>query len=141
MKKSTKTLITELKEKINENQISEPKEILKLGIKLRLEKIIPFLLNDTWKEAMGISILEKDNLQDSIYELCILVDELCYQSKQYDTDFQWYVKRAGLAGIYGSTEIFMLTDKSENFQDTWNFLDNLVDQSINFKNCLDNIFN
>ena len=32
-----------------------------------------------------------------------------------------------LAGIYKSTEIYMLQDKSEDFQDTWEFLDRRVE--------------
>ena len=32
-----------------------------------------------------------------------------------------------LAGVYKSTEIFMLQDKSEDFQDTWAFLDRRVE--------------
>jgi len=36
----------------------------------------------------------------------------------------WYTKRLTLAAIYKSTELFMIQDKSENFKDTYEFLDN-----------------
>ncbi len=36
----------------------------------------------------------------------------------------WYTKRLTLAAIYKSTELFMLQDKSENFKETYEFLDN-----------------
>ena len=37
--------------------------------------------------------------------------------------FNWYTKRASLAGVYKSTEIYMLQDKSENYDNTWQFLE------------------
>lgn len=36
----------------------------------------------------------------------------------------WYTKRLTLAGVYKSTELFMIQDKSENFKATYEFLDN-----------------
>ena len=44
----------------------------------------------------------------------------------------WYSKRLTLAGIYKSTELFMIQDKSENFGDTYQFLDNRFDDLANF---------
>jgi ubiquinone biosynthesis protein COQ9 len=44
----------------------------------------------------------------------------------------WYSKRLTLAGIYKSTELFMIQDKSENFRDTYQFLDNRFDDLANF---------
>ena len=35
----------------------------------------------------------------------------------------WYSKRLTLAAVYKTTELFMITDKSENFEETWKFLD------------------
>jgi ubiquinone biosynthesis protein COQ9 len=39
------------------------------------------------------------------------------------TDMSWYSKRATLAAVYTATELFMLTDVSPDFEDTWAFLD------------------
>jgi len=44
----------------------------------------------------------------------------------------WYTKRLTLAGIYKSTELFMIQDKSENFRDTYQFLDNRFNDLANF---------
>ena len=41
----------------------------------------------------------------------------------------WYAKRAALAAVYGSTELFMLTDASAEFGATWGFLDDRLAQS------------
>lgn len=46
--------------------------------------------------------------------------------------FNWYTKRASLAGVYKSTEIYMLQDKSEDFQNTWEFLNRRMGDLKNF---------
>ncbi|XP_024911990.1 ubiquinone biosynthesis protein COQ9, mitochondrial isoform X1 [Cynoglossus semilaevis] len=43
----------------------------------------------------------------------------------------WYTKRAALTGIYNTTELVMLQDSSPDFQDTWNFLDNRIQDMAN----------
>ncbi|KUF98626.1 hypothetical protein AM588_10009402 [Phytophthora nicotianae] len=62
--------------------------------------------------------------------LAMLSDEIWYFAGDKSTDLSWYTKRAILTGIYASTELFMLNDKSPNFQDTWAFLDRRVDETI-----------
>ncbi|XP_017289686.1 ubiquinone biosynthesis protein COQ9, mitochondrial isoform X1 [Kryptolebias marmoratus] len=43
----------------------------------------------------------------------------------------WYTKRAALTGIFNTTELVMLQDSSPDFQDTWSFLDNRVQDVVN----------
>ncbi|XP_020311638.1 ubiquinone biosynthesis protein COQ9-B, mitochondrial-like isoform X1 [Oncorhynchus kisutch] len=43
----------------------------------------------------------------------------------------WYTKRAALTGIYNTTELVMIQDSSEDFQDTWNFLENRIQDIVN----------
>ncbi|XP_058501527.1 ubiquinone biosynthesis protein COQ9, mitochondrial isoform X1 [Solea solea] len=43
----------------------------------------------------------------------------------------WYTKRAVLTGIYNTTELVMVQDSSEDFQDTWNFLNNRIQDVVN----------
>lgn len=42
-------------------------------------------------------------------------------------DYNWYTKRATLAGVYSSTVLFWLGDDSPGAQATWNFLDRRID--------------
>jgi len=42
-------------------------------------------------------------------------------------DFNWYSKRATLAGVYGSTVLYWLGDESPGHQATWAFLDRRID--------------
>lgn len=44
--------------------------------------------------------------------------------------FNWYTKRASLAGVYKSTEIYMLQDNSEGHENTWEFLDRRLEDLV-----------
>ncbi|MCC1481606.1 COQ9 family protein [Roseibaca sp. Y0-43] len=43
------------------------------------------------------------------------------------TDYNWYTKRATLAGVYSATVLFWLGDESEGAAATWAFLDRRID--------------
>ncbi|XP_078024298.1 ubiquinone biosynthesis protein COQ9, mitochondrial isoform X1 [Epinephelus lanceolatus] len=47
------------------------------------------------------------------------------------SQMNWYTKRAALTGIYNTTELVMLQDSSPDFQDTWSFLDNRIQDVVN----------
>ncbi len=44
------------------------------------------------------------------------------------TDYNWYTKRATLAGVYSATVLYWLGDDSPGAQATWNFLDRRIDE-------------
>lgn len=46
------------------------------------------------------------------------------------TDYSWYSKRALLAAVYGATLLYWLEDSSENFGDSWAFLDRRIDNVL-----------
>jgi ubiquinone biosynthesis protein COQ9 len=146
------------------------RDILKLAIKTRLEQVAPFVSNGTWTDAMSSYIIgprgpfdvvnqiinelttstsstnfdQQSNIftRNATYQLAILADEICFLMGQHkDTDMNWYAKRAAIAGIYASTEIFMLTDKSPGFTDTWEFLDRRIDNALMLKGPWDAVNN
>ncbi|XP_005592092.1 ubiquinone biosynthesis protein COQ9, mitochondrial isoform X4 [Macaca nemestrina] len=45
--------------------------------------------------------------------------------------FNWYTRRAMLAGIYNTTELVMMQDSSPDFEDTWRFLENRINDAMN----------
>ncbi|XP_020559886.1 ubiquinone biosynthesis protein COQ9, mitochondrial isoform X1 [Oryzias latipes] len=47
------------------------------------------------------------------------------------SQMNWYTKRAVLTGIYNTTELVMVQDSSPDFQDTWAFLDNRIQDVVN----------
>ena len=42
------------------------------------------------------------------------------------TDYNWYTKRALLAGVYGATLLYWLEDTSDGHRETWDFLDRRI---------------
>lgn len=75
-----------------------------------------------WQEALGyMSLL--GNIPASLKELNALSDEIWYLAGDTSVDFSWYTKRASLAMIYATSEVFMTTDKSPDFAATSDFLD------------------
>ncbi|POS88343.1 hypothetical protein EPUL_000023 [Erysiphe pulchra] len=75
-----------------------------------------------WSEALALMALTS-NIQTAIKELSLLMDEIWYLSGDTSVDASWYTKRASLAAIYTSTELFMTTDKSSEFKETKRFLE------------------
>jgi ubiquinone biosynthesis protein COQ9 len=68
-----------------------------------------------------MSLLE--NIQASLKELNALSDEIWYLAGDTSVDTSWYTKRASLAAVYASSELFMTTDTSTDFRETEQFVD------------------
>ncbi|HEX9703290.1 MAG TPA: COQ9 family protein [Rhodospirillales bacterium] len=54
------------------------------------------------------------------------VDAMWYAAGDNATDFNYYSKRGLLAGVYATTVLYWLEDASEDFADTWAFLDRRI---------------
>jgi ubiquinone biosynthesis protein COQ9 len=74
-----------------------------------------------------MSLLE--NIPASLKELNALSDEIWYLAGDTTVDFSWYTKRASLAAIYASSEMFMTTDKSNGFSETRAFVDRRLEDT------------
>ena len=55
------------------------------------------------------------------------VDAIWYAAGDASTDFNFYTKRAMLAGVYSSTLLYWLNDRSPASEATWGFLDRRID--------------
>lgn len=110
---------------------AEPKktaDFLRDAVETRLRMYIPYI--ESWPQAMSILLLPH-NIPDSLKHLSTLVDDIWYYAGDRSTDMNWYTKRAALTGIYNTTELVMVQDSSPDFQDTWNFLDNRIQDVVN----------
>tara|TARA_B100000214_G_scaffold111433_1_gene78709 strand:- start:236 stop:877 length:642 start_codon:yes stop_codon:yes gene_type:complete len=54
------------------------------------------------------------------------VDSMWRFAGDTSTDFNFYTKRGLLAGVYGSTVLYWLSDDSEDHGDTWAFLERRI---------------
>ncbi|KAF9586043.1 Ubiquinone biosynthesis protein coq9, mitochondrial [Lunasporangiospora selenospora] len=96
------------------------KEKIRLGCLTRLGMIAPFV--DRWQEALAI-MGQPNNIPMSLNHLGKIVDEIWHLAGDTSADMNWYTKRASLAGVYTTTELYMTTDKTPNYQATQRFLD------------------
>ncbi|XP_014886871.1 ubiquinone biosynthesis protein COQ9, mitochondrial isoform X2 [Poecilia latipinna] len=122
-----------LAEQHNEVQLgqAEPKktaDFLRDAVETRLRMYIPYM--ESWPQAMSILLLPH-NIPDSLKHLSTMVDDIWYYAGDRSTDMNWYTKRAVLTGLYNATELVMLQDSSPDFQDTWTFLDNRIQDVTN----------
>lgn len=99
-------------------------------VRIRLEMQAPYI--PTWPQALSIQALPA-NVPTSFKQRAMLVDEIWHAAGDEGSDIDWYVKRSVLGGIYSTTEIYMLTDRSPDFRDTWAFLDARVKDAFDLK--------
>ena len=66
---------------------------------------------------------QPSNVAMSLTHLAKIVDEIWHLAGDKSADMNWYTKRASLAGVYTTTELYMTTDKTPNYQATQKFLD------------------
>nr|CCA20616.1 ubiquinone biosynthesis protein COQ9 putative [Albugo laibachii Nc14] len=109
---------------------------LKTGLKTRLEYLVPYRGN--WAQAMALGAMPRNALP-TFQRLAKLVDEIWYYAGDVSTDMSWYQKRAILLGIYASAELFYLTDTSANSEETWNFINRRIEETITLGNLPQNL--
>lgn len=93
------------------------------AVRIRLEQ------NSVHREAVrrGLSLLALP--QNTVLATRLLyrtVDAMWYAAGDTSTDYNFYSKRALLAGVYSTTLLYWLNDKSEGFDGTWVFLERRV---------------
>ncbi|PKA62150.1 hypothetical protein AXF42_Ash015034 [Apostasia shenzhenica] len=80
------------------------------------------------------------NLPTSLKQRAFLVDEVWHAAGDQGSDVDWYVKRTVLGGIYSTCEVYMITDRSSDFCDSWNFLEHRVRDAFDLKKTLQENF-
>jgi rpsU-divergently transcribed protein len=100
---------------------------LAAAVRRRLELNIPYM--EVWPQALAV-LAQPPNSPRALQLLGQLVDNIWYAVGDTSTDTSWYRKRALLAGIYTTTEMYMLTDFSPGYVDTWQQLDRRVQDAM-----------
>ncbi|GAB4853681.1 hypothetical protein Ancab_017871 [Ancistrocladus abbreviatus] len=107
-----------------------PSDCISQLVKIRLEMQAPYL--SRWAQALSIQALPV-NLPTSFKQRAMLVGEIWDAAGDATSDIDWYVKRTVLGGVYSTAEVYMLTDNSPDFRDTWAFLDARVRDAFDLK--------
>lgn len=96
------------------------REKVALAIRLRLEHLAPH--REAVRKAVGAMTLPH-RAPLALRQLHRTVDAIWHAVGDVATDFSWYTKRFLLAGVYSTTLLFWLDDRSPGQEATWAFLD------------------
>jgi len=116
--------LIELKEKhIKEHGRVKINQFVFEACKEMMSYLIPYL--DKWPSALTILADPKHpiNLKKTLKHHTEVVDLIWHYAGDTSTDYNWYSKRILLSGVINATQLQMIQDKSENFEDTWVFLE------------------
>ena len=107
-------------------------QIIEWGIRTRLEMNTAFVRSKRWHEgmalgAMPVNMLETANHLEKM--VGIIADAMIQKSKPStinETKSLSTVERGAIGAAYVATELHLLSDESEGYQDTWRFLNQRV---------------
>ncbi|KAF7100899.1 hypothetical protein CFC21_102342 [Triticum aestivum] len=99
-------------------------------VRMRLEMQTPYI--SKWPQALSIQS-QPANVSTSLKQRAVLVDEIWHAAGDSGSDIDWYVKRTVLGGIYSASEVYMLTDNSPEFHDTWTFVNRGIKDALDLQ--------
>ena len=103
------------------------RERVALGVRLRLERLAPH--REAVRRGLGFLSLPR-NAGLGLKCLYRTVDAIWHAAGDTSTDYNFYSKRLLLAGVYSSTLLVWLNDRSEDFAETWAFLDRRIEEVL-----------
>ena len=106
---------------------SRTKEKVAALIRIRLEGVAG------QKEVvrLGLGLLARpQHWTKGARALAKTADEIWKAAGDRSSDFNWYTKRGLVAAVYFSTVTYWLNDMSEDYQETWAFLDRRLDDAM-----------
>ena len=85
-----------------------------------------FFYTETWPDALAVQARPSE-VSHSFKNYSEIADIIWRAAGDTSTDLNWYTKRGSVVCVYIATEMHILTDKSEDFGDTWKFLQRRID--------------
>jgi ubiquinone biosynthesis protein COQ9 len=100
------------------------RERIAAAVRVRIEVNVPY--REALRRTLSFLALPP-NTPLAIKSTWGTVDAIWYACGDTSTDLSFYSKRATLAAVYGATVLYWLDDSSEQFADTWAFLERRID--------------
>ncbi len=94
------------------------------GVRTRLEAWAPH--REAVRRSLAVLAMPQ-NTGTALRCLYDTVDAIWVAAGDSATDWNFYSKRALLAGVYSATALYWLDDRSEDAADSWAFLDRRID--------------
>ena len=96
------------------------RDLLTQGLILQLQQHLPYLSH--LPQLIGLS-LTHDRVATTLTDVAEYIDRLWYTIGDDSSDMTWYSKRAVIGGVYITSTLHLVTDRSAGQKDTWAFLD------------------
>ena len=106
------------------------RERIKIAVRTRIEQTVGG--RESVRRGLAMLVLPS-NAALGLKLLYRTIDAIWYAAGDTSTDFNFYTKRATLAGVYSSTLLYWLNDRSEGSEATWGFLDRRIDNVMRFE--------
>ncbi|VVC33058.1 Hypothetical protein CINCED_3A022066 [Cinara cedri] len=120
--------------KCSKENNAELVKFLASTIQTRLLMLQPYL--NQWPQAIAL-LSKPSNAPHALSNLMTLVNDICYYAGDRSIDTRWYTRRIGLATIYKSSELHLLQDSSQGYEDTWNFTRRAVEECVKLDTMLE----
>ena len=99
-------------------------------VRARLEAEKPFI--EAARRSIPFLALPSNHLL-ALMILYRTTDLMWRLSHDKSTDYNFYTKRMTLSAVYSSTFLYFINDDSEDFKDTWSFLDRRIENVMQFE--------
>jgi len=109
-----------------------------LGVRLRLETVA--MDREAVRRGATLFALPQ-NASDGAALIWGTSDLIWKTLGDTSQDVNWYTKRATLSAVYSACVLYWLGDESEDFADTWEFLDRRIDNVMQFEKLKANLKN
>ncbi len=98
-------------------------------VEARLRMNAEHILSGRWAEAVAL-LARPDRFPAYLEQELKMIDSVWHFAGDLSSDMNWYTKRVSLAAMYKATEMCMMEDQSEDFKDTWAFLDRRFEDEV-----------
>lgn len=98
----------------NVNNAVDP-PLLRVMMERNIDLLQPFLT--FWPDAIAL-LFEPKNIPHTVQLLFQISDELCEASGVKASRLDWYTERGSVLALLCCTELYMLSDDSEDYRDT-----------------------
>ncbi len=114
------------------------REKVTFGVRARIEPLFPH--REAVRRGLALMALPQ-NASTAATLLYRTVDTIWHGAGDTSTDWNFYSKRALLAGVYTTTLVHWLDDASEGCADSWAFLDRRIENVMGLPRALGQIQN
>lgn len=95
--------------------LSTEEKVLVAGLEAHFEYLFPYL--SSWPSALAL-LADPRYALDTLKIVGATTDDLCFLAGMQSSRADWYKERLVVLSLYCSSELFLLTDHSNNFEDT-----------------------